>query len=64
MPPTDLEGADEAGIRFIARVVPGQYNPFESKMNELEYTIKDLSDLAVTLEKIMQTYQIMPKYKT
>lgn len=50
--PTDYGGAKDQGIRFIARIAPGRYNPFESNTLHIEYSIENLSSLAGMLRKI------------
>jgi len=47
--PTDYKGAEEANIKFIARVAPDKYNPFQSNVYKIKYQIKDLH----SLEKIL-----------
>ena len=49
---TDYDGAKDAGIRFVARIASGKYNPFESNMFKIEYSIEDLSSLEDLLSKI------------
>ena len=50
--PTDYEGAKEVGIHFIARIAPGQYNPFESDEFNIDYTVENLSSLTDILRKM------------
>ncbi len=50
--PTDYRGAQEASIKFIARIPPDGYNPFNSDVYKIEHSIEDLSTLEHLLETI------------
>lgn len=50
--PTDYKGAEEAHIKFIARVASDKYDPFKSNMYKIKYQIKDLRLLKKTLCKM------------
>jgi len=50
--PNDYEGASEANVRFIARIQPEKYNPFDSRIFKIEYKIEDLSHLENILHYI------------
>ena len=49
--PTDYVGAEEAGVKFIARIPAGKYNPFDSNAIKIEHAIEDLSPLENILQK-------------
>ena len=50
--PTDYWGAKEADIGFIARIIPGEYNPFEGGDFQINNTIENL----IPLDKILNNY--------
>ena len=50
--PTDYWGAEEAGIGFIARIIPREYNPFEPGKFRIKHVIEDLTSLDKTLKTI------------
>lgn len=50
--PTDYRGAEEAGIKFIARIPPNKHNPFGSGNYKIKYKIEELVKLDKTLKMI------------
>ena len=50
--PTDYWGAEEAEIGFIARIMPGEYNPFEKGEFKIKHIVEDLTSLDKTLNTI------------
>ena len=51
--PTDYWGAEEAKIGFIARIIPGEYNPFGTGEFKIKHIIGDLTSLDKTLNTIV-----------
>jgi len=50
--PTDYWGAQEADIGFIARIIPGEYNPFQDGDFKIKHIIEDLTSLDKTLNTL------------
>jgi HAD superfamily hydrolase (TIGR01549 family) len=51
--PNDYIGAEEAGIKFIARIPPGKYNPFDTNAFKIEDKIEDLTFLNNVIQKLI-----------
>lgn len=50
--PTDYKGAEDANIKFIARIQPRKYNPFEAGEYNIQHTISDFLALDDLLDKV------------